>query len=83
MDKSEWLREIIEEMIDAGLVEEVEPGVVQKLGGHGWKLAYDEFDLGDVDPDEIDRDNFKITLLALMTAPHIMGQAVEERDEMG
>lgn len=75
---SKWIEEIIEEMIEAGLVEEVEPGVVQKLGGHGMKLDYSQFQLSDgIDPEEIPKDEFKIILLSIMEAPEVMGTPMD------
>lgn len=77
-DMSDWMQGIIDEMIEAGLVVEVEPGVVQKRGGHGWKLVYSEMETGMIDTDQVDRDDFKIALLSIMEAPHIMGVRVDE-----
>lgn len=76
---NQWIEEIVAEMIEAGLVEEVEPGVVQKLGGHGYKLDYSAFE-AKVDVSEIPRDEFKIMLLAIMEAPQTMGSPVERPD---
>ncbi len=75
---NEWMQGIIDEMIEAGLVEEVEPGVVQKIGGHGWKLVYSDMEMGDLDPDRVSRDDFKISLLSIMEAPHIMGVRIDD-----
>lgn len=77
---SEWMQGIIDEMIEAGLVEEVEPGVVQKLGGHGWKLVYSDMEMGDLDTEQVDRDHFKISLLSIMEAPDIMGVRVDDKE---
>lgn len=74
-----WIEEIVAEMIEAGLVEEVEPGVVQKLGGHGYRLDYSNFELK-ADVSDLDRDEFKIMLLAIMEAPETMGSPMERPD---
>lgn len=75
---NDWMQGIVDEMIEAGLVEEVEPGVVQKLDGHGWKMEYGSMVPPVGNLEEIDRREFKIALLAIMEAPHIMGVRIEE-----
>lgn len=73
----EWFDELITEMIEAGLVVEVEPGVVQKTGGHGMKLDYNSFKTQITHLSEKDKDEFKIVLLAIMEDPKTMGTPLE------
>lgn len=76
-----WFDDLIAEMVEANLIEEVEPGVYQKPGGHGVKLDISQFRTNIENIPEEARKEFMIQLLAIMEAPELMGDPVSE-DEL-
>lgn len=82
MSESNPIMDICDEMVVEGHLVKLSEGVYQKTGGHGFQVDVSHIELPD-DPLPDDPEfirQLKVTLLALMERPDIMGEPVDPND---